>query len=840
MSVTGLLLFPGNPGSAADFASLLAAVDPKRQAAVGFYRMPLDRCDEPSMLAAADLALAEAQAAAGGVDLRGDLVGVAYSFGAYMALRWAKERGLRWRTLVLLCPTLVSERPVSPLQRVVLGTPLVGDVVLRAVAPKLAAGFVATCFAPGSAADGEGMMLQARLAHAPIWRAAMQQKIVQTRLPLEGSYQDQVQRLVVLRGGADAAVPWPTQEAAMERIGLKAESIHVLAGAGHSLLWSHRDQVVPLVVDALAHTQVASGEPSEALGILAKGRIGYQAGKTPRNNVLSYLYDHAQQFPDRVAIRWVDGPDIAAWSKHHRDAKPHRQVTFLEFMHLVDAVAAGLAGLGITTGDRVIIFLPMSLPMYVAMFAVQKLGAIAVFLDSWARSSHLGASAACATPKAMISHKAAFELIAGVEEFKQMPLRVIAGPGEGASYSATLEQLLQTQGQVPLAAVTGDATALITFTTGSSGTPKGANRTHRFLCAQHEALAKVLPYTPVDIDMPAFPIFSLNNLASGVTTILPAVNLAAPASHDGAALVGQIIHGPISCTTLSPSMLNGVSHYCLEQGVTLPSLRRVVTGGAPISKDDVAAFKKVAPHAEIWVLYGSTEVEPMAHIEATEMLTSAFGEDPEIVEEGVNVGHISDELRYKFIHIVRGDITLPGKGWADLEVAAGEVGEFIVTGDHVCRDYYNNPEAFRKSKIVDQDGSVWHRTGDLGRLDKGGNLWIVGRIHNVIERGGRYFFPVRAEVILKRLAFVENGAFLGLPDPALVARNAVVLQLRQDATLDGTAIAEAKRLLAKNGIPVDSLYAVEEIPMDPRHHSKVEYGVLRDHLEASQARDYLA
>ena len=840
MSRQALLLFPGNPGFAEDFTPLLTALAPPEQMAIGFYRMPLRRPGRTSILLAGDLALAEAQQAAGGGDLRGNLHGIAYSFGAYAALRWAKERGLKWRTLILIDPYLVGEQPVSMQQRVLAGTPLLGTALLNRMAATLATAFIARCFAPQPVADEAVALLQSRLSRGSVWRSALHQKLIQERHPLRMNCRDTVDHLVVIRGADDSAIPWAPQEAVLQKIGFSAQHVHIVTGAGHSLLWTNQDQVVPVIAAALAgDTSAAIGSGSEGPAA-DRGRIGYQPGMTPRNNVLSHLYDHVREFPHRVAIRWVEAASMREWSKDHREAMPHQEVTFIQFMHLVDAAAAGLAGLGITKGDRVIIFLPMSMPMYVAMFAVQKLGAIAVFLDSWARSSHLGASATCATPKAMISHKAAFDLIASVSEFSTMLLRILAGPGPADEYTASFEHLVQTKGVLPVAAVAGAHSALITFTTGSSGTPKGANRTHRFLCAQHEALGKILPYTSADIDMPAFPIFSLNNLASGVTTVLPALNLAAPSESDGGALVSQILHGSITCTTLSPSVLNGVSRYCLEHAVTLHSLRRVVTGGAPISRDDVAAFRLVAPEAKIWILYGSTEVEPMAHIEAGELLAGGSGNDYEVVEDGVNVGHISGDLRYKFIRIVHGPIKLSAAGWADLEVATGEVGEFIVTGDHVCRDYYNNVEAFLSTKIVDQDGAVWHRTGDLGRLDGRGYLWIVGRIHNAVQRKDRYYFPVRAEVLLKRLAFVEQGAFLGMPDSILGECNAVVLQLRANLSLDSAAIAEIKRIFAKNAFPVDSIYVVDQIPMDPRHHSKVEYAVLRAKIAATQAQDLLA
>jgi acyl-CoA synthetase (AMP-forming)/AMP-acid ligase II len=305
-------------------------------------------------------------------------------------------------------------------------------------------------------------------------------------------------------------------------------------------------------------------------------------------------------------------------------------------------------------------------------------------------------------------------------------------------------------------------------------------------------------------------------------------------------LAGQILKQGVTCATLSPSMFNNLAAYCAQHHLQLSQLRRVVTGGAPISRDDVAAFYKIAPHAEIWILYGSTEVEPMAHIEGKEMLALMQNPDPEIVEEGVNVGHISSELEYKFIRISHDPIDARNTGLKIYEVPKGQVGEFIVTGDHVCRDYYNNPEAFIRAKIVDEKGKIWHRTGDLAFEDSSGYLWIVGRIHNVIERSGQYYFPVRAEVILKRFSFVKQAAFLGIPDEMMKERNVVAIVLEEGFEDENSIVLEISRAFEKNQIPVDSIYFVEKIPMDPRHHSKVEYSVLREELINCGVCDALA
>lgn len=569
-------------------------------------------------------------------------------------------------------------------------------------------------------------------------------------------------------------------------------------------------------------------------------RFGYMDGETVNNNVLCFMERHVDRFPQRTALRWSEKEHIKGFDGKHQTDLPTQQVSYDQLNDLIARTAGGLLDLGLRKGDRVILFLPMGLSMYTAMFAIMRIGAIAVFLDSWARRNHLGASGDCVTPKAMISHKGAFELVATIPVFNSMEHRILAGPGFDGTFSAKLEELHQCTTRAPIAAVESETTALITFTTGSSGVPKGANRTHRFLSAQHDALSKVIPYVAEDIDMPAFPIFSLNNLASGVTTLMPALDLAHPSEKDSSALAAQIINQDVTCTTLSPAMFNGLSSYCRENGLELSCLRRVVTGGAPISKDNVHSFKAIAPAARIWILYGSTEVEPMAHIEADEMLGVPADPDPEIIEEGVNVGHISDDLRFKFIKPCRGTTgRVRSLQWKELETRPGEVGEFIVSGNHVCRDYYNNQEAFSKNKIVDNEGVIWHRTGDLGRIDEKGYLWIVGRLHNMIIRKGRYHFPVGPEIILKRLNFILRGAYLGLPDPEYGERCAVVLQLREDKNNISAELKELRRLFSKNSFPVDGCYVVPEVPMDPRHHSKVEYSVLRKHLQDTNSENLL-
>lgn len=561
-------------------------------------------------------------------------------------------------------------------------------------------------------------------------------------------------------------------------------------------------------------------------------RIGYHPGMHLENNVTQFLERHLERDPKQVALSWVDPTAMRAWGFDPAVELPHISVTMERFHSDIARTAAGMAELGIEKGDRAILFVPMSLELYTAMFALVRIGAIPVFLDSWARRGHLGVSARCVEPKAMISFQGAFQLVAGVPELAQIPIKIAVGPTSMA-FSGRIEELRETPRIAPIEPVAQEHTALVTFTTGSSGEPKGANRTHRFLAAQHYALHESLPYTIEDVDLPAFPIFSLNNIASGVTTVIPAVDLGAPKKNDALILFSQLVSTRATCTTLSPSMLNGISAYCIEHGLKLEGLRRVVTGGAPISRDNLVDFTSIAPNAEVWVLYGSTEVEPMAHIEAQEMIGYRSREalDPEWVDNGVNVGHFAEGLRHRFIQIRKGPVMIRSQvDWEDLEVGPGEVGELIVSGEHVCRDYYNNADAFQRAKIVDENGDVWHRTGDLARIDGQGYLWMVGRVHNVINRAGHYEFPVRAEVVMKKLGFVKQCAYLGLPHETLGEETCCAVVAHEGAPDRAAMEAEVRRIMDKNGIVVDRVVFPAEIPMDARHHSKVEYDVLRQQL----------
>lgn len=557
--------------------------------------------------------------------------------------------------------------------------------------------------------------------------------------------------------------------------------------------------------------------------------IGYAPGVSTRNNVSEFLRELAERRGDLPLLTWLPpggSPEGA-----------HRSVSAGELWTQVRHLAAGFRREGLQPGDRVLVFLPMSLPMYLTMFALQHMGAVPVFLDSWARRAELGAGMEIADTVGVVSFPMAFDLLGGAPQLASMRWQWVFG-GDSNTPEGTprtrLETLMAAPEPAPTQAVGQEHTALITFTTGSTGRPKGADRSHRFLAAQHYALARHLEYGPTDVDLPVFPIFSLNNIASGVTTVLPALDLSRPSPEDPSRLVAQFRSCGVTCATLSPWLFRAVADLCLERNLSL-GLRRIVTGGAPVSLDDVRRMRSVAPQARILILYGSTEAEPIAHLDAQDWIqaSESGSPDPLWVEDGTNVGRIDPGLQVRFLKLQDIPHRPADQGSFDaLQVGPGEVGELLIAGEHVCQAYFRDPEATARAKVVAPDGGIWHRTGDLGFVDGSGFLRLVGRVHNVVRHARGPQFPVRAEMVLRKAPWVERSAYLGMPGTEGSEQAWCVVQASASARVRPASDlrAELEGILARNGIVHDRIEIVDEIPVDSRHHSKVEYAQLRARL----------
>ncbi|HEY0511476.1 MAG TPA: AMP-binding protein [Thermoanaerobaculia bacterium] len=531
-------------------------------------------------------------------------------------------------------------------------------------------------------------------------------------------------------------------------------------------------------------------------------------------NVLDVLRQVAGRVPERPALILESGA-----------------ISFGELWDRIGRAAAGLRRLGLAPGERAIVMVPMSIDLYVAMLALLDLGAVAVFVDPWIGRRQIAAFAAFAEPRAWIGTGKSQWLRLLDARLRAIPLAVTTGwrlgPWPAPVALADLEDEAADGTVHPVAP--GDP-ALITFTSGSSGEPKGANRTHGFLLAQRAALAAEFPAAEGDVDMPMFPVFALNNLAAGVPSVVPAMDFRRVDRVDGARVLAQMRrHGVTTCTA-SPPFFDRLADAVESRPGDRPDLRRLLTGGAPVSDAQLRIWRRAFPETEILVAYGSTEAEPVAHLAAEERLAATHPDRP--LAPGYCAGPPIASIRAKIVRIHPGPIELGGESWAGWELPAGEIGELAVSGDHVCRDYYRNPGAVRETKIAEPGtGAVWHRMGDTGSLDAEGRFWLTGRVHSTIRRAGGLVHPQLVEqAACGEDPRIHRAAAVGLPDADLGER--VVLVVETEETEIGEEIAHRA---AAAGLPVDDILLTNvPLPVDPRHNSKIDYGRLRERLRKSR------
>lgn len=539
-------------------------------------------------------------------------------------------------------------------------------------------------------------------------------------------------------------------------------------------------------------------------------------------NVLSILRNVAARVPDRPALI-APAPDGG-----------ERRITFAELRDRIDCAAAGLVRLGLQAEERAIVMIPMSIDLYVALLAVLQIGAVAVFVDPWIGARQIAAFAAFAEPRAWIGVPRSHLLRLFSGALRSIPLTVTTGFRLGRLPARlTLSELEAERGEDPgtIHPVGPDSPALITFTSGSSGEPKGANRTHGFLLAQQRALAAEFPVQEGDVDMPMFPVFALNNLAAGVTSVVPAMDFRRVDQVDAARVLRQMAdHGVTTCTA-SPPFFDRLAARVEAAPGEAPRLRRMLTGGAPVTDAQLRAWQRDVPRTEIVVAYGSTEAEPVAHLTAEERLIAMNDVRP--WTPGYCAGQPVDRVRARLIRIHAGPVELGNAGWPDWEVPAGEIGELVVTGEHVCRDYYRNPQAVRENKITEPDGTVWHRMGDTGSFDSHGCFWIAGRVHSTIRRGGGAGELVHPQLVEQAARGedprIRRVAAVGMADPALGERVTVVVETA-DAADEDLRNAVTTRL-AEAGQAADEIVLVTDpLPVDPRHNTKIDYQRLREQL----------
>lgn len=527
---------------------------------------------------------------------------------------------------------------------------------------------------------------------------------------------------------------------------------------------------------------------------------------------------------------------LAEWDARGRETR----LDFGGFEARTAAFCAGLAEAGVSQGDRVLMLVPMGIELYVAILAVIRLGAVCVFADPYLGPKRFDACCASVRPKAFIGVPKAhvFRLLCG--NLRKVPVH-IATRGLPRWLAGDMGRMIaRHQGAASaVAPVAAEDPSLISFTTGSSGEPKGSNRTHGFLRRQMEALSDPRK-TACATDFPSFPILPLENLARGRATFIPRVE-PGKVREAGATVVAQARSWKPEMMSGSPAYLEAVADAALADRAALDSVKILFTGGAPITAKALEKLTRVWTRAEIVVVYGSTEAEPVSSLAAGELLRECRPLSAKGL--GFCVGYPVPSLRVILIPLAFRDSEAE-----DLEavgLGAGRVGEIAVRGPHVNTEYWNNAAGERANKIRTPAG-IWHRMGDAGYFDAKGRLWVVGRAHGALPnphyRGlaaraaaeesadpvpsdWEWIFPYQVECVVDEMPKVRKSAYL-----EAMGAHWVVVETA-DGRLEDPDLAAAIRA-ALGDFPLAGVRFIDRLPVDQRHNSKVEYAKVKALLES--------
>jgi acyl-CoA synthetase (AMP-forming)/AMP-acid ligase II len=500
-----------------------------------------------------------------------------------------------------------------------------------------------------------------------------------------------------------------------------------------------------------------------------------------------------------------------------------RQLSFSELDRQVDNVARQLTDNGLCPGDRVLLAVPVSIETYVVMLAVMKAGMVTMFIDPAHSAARVAGILKAWPPAAIVATKAILLLRFLMPELRHIPKRFVvdarsAGAARLSFTDVYIECLTTTQRS------SADS-ALLTFTSGSTGEPKPVLRTHGFLAQQLKILDQIAEVRKDDIDFVAMPMFVLFNLAKAISSVIPATDMKRPGRADPRELYEQMVRERVSRTVASPALLERLANHCLAKNLHLPDLRCVSTGGGPVSPLLARKLKRIAPNAAVKMVYGSTEAEPIACLDDCDVSVNDRNQTQR--GDGLLVGRPVPGCSVRIICSCP-DIPVEPcseETFESLSVPTGKIGEIAVSGTHVLEGYADSTQ--NRATKIEVDGTIWHRTGDAGYFDATGRLWLVGRCSAAIKDIRGSVYPFQVEYAVNAVKGIRRAALVGYDKQRVLVLETSDHEFRSDC-------AAAARCVAEHHI--DRIITVGRIPMDKRHDAKVDYPALTRLLDGRFSR----
>ncbi|WP_319574924.1 fatty acid CoA ligase family protein [uncultured Desulfobacter sp.] len=534
---------------------------------------------------------------------------------------------------------------------------------------------------------------------------------------------------------------------------------------------------------------------------------------THYTNIAKSLKKSADNYPFKRAV-------VYPASRDRSGRVLYSQLTFRQLDQQSDNLAAGLDSIGIGRGTRTILMVPPGMDFFLTVFAMFKVGAVPVVVDPGMGIDRMLQCLARSRPKAFIGIEKAHVLRTLRPGFFKTVKRWVTVGRKWFWGGHTLNQLMNRFPGAPFKPVqtTENETAAIVFTTGSTGPAKGVIYTHGNFDAQIRQIQSHFKIAPDEVDLPTFPLFALFDPALGMTAVIPDMDPTKPAQVNPVKIIEAIENHGVTNMFASPALLNRVGKYGRENGIKLPSLRRVVSAGAPVSPANIEQFSSMLSNeTQIHTPYGATEAVPIISIGSHEILS----ETRKLSEQGFGmcVGRPIENTNVKLIEISDEPIT---QIQDLLEVPENQVGEITVKADLVTEHYFNDANADLLAKIPDTDGKIWHRMGDLGWKDSKGRIWFCGRKAHRVETGKETLFTIPVEAIFNNHEKVYRSALTGV-GPKNRQIPVVFVEPFEKISDEKQFIRELSDLAGKNPLTagIEYIFIDYKFPVDIRHNSKI-------------------
>ena len=492
-------------------------------------------------------------------------------------------------------------------------------------------------------------------------------------------------------------------------------------------------------------------------------------------NVATMLRESTTAHPDKVLCHVMD-----------------LSFTYAQVDEISGRVGAALLATGLERGDKVAVQLP-NLPQFLfTYFGLMKAGLVMVPLNPLLRAPEVAYHLQDSDAKVLITFEMfAEEACKGAQEVDGVTTYVVNMPGndERPEGSKHYDELYFADDPRDIVPTEGDDTAVLLYTSGTTGKPKGAELTHLNLYMNCTIAGQLFEFQETDIGVAVLPLFHVFGLSSVLNTSV---------RYGGTiVLIPRFELEPVveaiekhRCTIFSgvPTMYFGLLNMDTE-GKDLSSLRVGVSGGAAIPGEVIKAFEEKFPGCVVLEGYGLSESTSTTtfNINAEQRKVLSIGKPI----WGVQVEVVDDD---------------------DQPLPAGEehVGEIVIRGHNIMKGYYGKPEA-----TAEAFKNGWFHSGDLGYRDEDGYLFIVDRKKDLVIRGGYNVYPREVEEVLYEHPAVAEAAVIGRPDPKMGEEVLAFVALKPGASADPEELkAHAKERLAAYKYPRE-VRIVDELPKGP-------------------------